>query len=32
MVNLLCLKPWGDLVEHTMTVTLDPIRKGVGEL
>lgn len=31
MVNLLYLKPWGDLVEHSMTVTMDPVRKGVGE-
>lgn len=32
MVNLLYLKPWGDLVKHSMTVTLDPVIKGVGEL
>lgn len=26
------LKPWGDLVEHSMKVALDPARRGVGEL
>lgn len=30
-VHLLCLKPWGDPVTHSMMVTLDPVRKGVGE-
>lgn len=26
------LKPWGDLVEHSLKATLDPARKGLGEL
>lgn len=32
MVSLLSWKPWGDLVKRSVTVTLDPVGKGVGEL